>query len=93
MPFPIRENDDEATLYTDDSVDQTAAYQRAEKDFDPAHPESAQPRDDGTAPGYQHKKGGAGGGAVSGDEQSHQQETSTSEDPSQAAHDADPRDI
>jgi len=43
--------------------------------------------------GYTHKQGGAGGEAVSGDQQSHQLETSTSEDPSKAAHDADPRDI
>lgn len=85
MPFPIRDNDDKGVLRTDGSVDQTAAYAAAEKIFDPADQPQAKGRNLGSV-----KKGGVG---TSGTKQSHQLETSEREDPSQAAHDADPTEI
>lgn len=88
--MPIRKEDDKGVLRTDGSVDQTAAYTAAEKIFDPANPPAQEPRDDGSSPGYTHKKGGV---STSGTKQSHQQETSEKEDPSKAAHDADPSEV
>lgn len=81
----IRPEDDKGVLRTDGSVDQTAAYTAAEKIYDPADQPQALPLNTGTV-----KKGGV---ATSGTKQSHQQETSEREDPSKAAHDADPTDI
>lgn len=81
----IRPEDDKGVLRTDGSVDQTAAYTAAEKIFDPADQPQQAPQNTGTV-----KKGGTG---TSGDHQSHQLETSEKEDPSKAAHDADPTDI
>jgi len=88
--MPIRRNDDKGTLRTDGSVDQTQAYNQAEHIFDTTDTDAQEPRDDGTTPGYTHKKGGV---ATSGDKQSHQLETSEKEPPSQAAHDASPTEI
>jgi hypothetical protein len=88
--MPIRKFDDKGVLRTDGSVDQTAAYNAAEHVFDTTDVDAQEPRDDGTAPGYTHKKGGV---ATSGDKQSHQLETSEKEAPSQAAHDADPTEV
>lgn len=81
----IREgNDDEGVLRTDGSVDQTKAYQQAEREFDPNSSPSTLPQNTGTV-----KKGGTG---TSGDKQSDQMRTDTGEDPSKAASDADPTD-
>lgn len=83
--MPIRQNDDKATLRTDEQSDPSTMYSSAEKIFDPANQPSQVPQNTGTV-----KKGGA---ATSGDKQTHQQETSEKEDPSLAVHDADPADI
>lgn len=79
--MPIRSNEDEAVLRTDGSIDQTAAYQKAEKVFDPANPPTPLPINQGTNPTPRQTH------------QTHQQETSEKEDPSKAAHDASPGDV
>jgi hypothetical protein len=83
--MPIRPEDDKAVLRTDGSVDQTQAYTAAEKIFDPADQPQQAPKNLET-----HKTGGV---ATSGTHQAHQMETSEKEDPSKAAHDADPTDV
>lgn len=44
MPSPQRPFEDEGTFKTDEQQDPATRYSQSEKEFDPAHPPTTQPR-------------------------------------------------
>jgi hypothetical protein len=75
MPHPERPLDDEAVFRTDEQAGTAAdQFARSEKEYDPAHPPSAQPQNQGTHKKVFHQKD--------------QLQTNEKEDPSKSVGDA-----